>query len=160
MTSQRIGMGFDVHKYKKGNGLFICGVFIESDVRVIAHSDGDVALHALMDSILGAIGLGDIGVHFPPTDDKYKGADSKGLLKEVLDMMNLKGFQIVNVDITILCQKPMISPYRDVMKKTVADIVKISHDRVGIKATTTEGLGFLGRVEGIAAYSICSLSEL
>jgi 2-C-methyl-D-erythritol 2,4-cyclodiphosphate synthase len=159
MRQNRVGMGFDVHKFKPGNGLPVCGVFISDTLGVEAHSDGDVGIHALMDSILGAMGEGDIGVYFPPSDSKYKDADSKKLLAEVLLVVKKLNYRIINVDITILCQQPKINPWRNAMKECIAEILEISEDRVGIKATTTEGLGFLGRIEGIAAQAICLLEK-
>lgn len=155
----RIGQGFDVHKVEPSENaeIHIGGVAIPSKYKVIAHSDGDVALHALMDSLLGALSLGDIGVHFPPTDMKYKDADSKELLKHVKSLLDEKGAIISNIDMTILCEAPKIMPHKDKIINCIAEILNLDKDRVSIKATTTEKLGFIGRGEGIAAQAVCLL---
>jgi 2-C-methyl-D-erythritol 2,4-cyclodiphosphate synthase len=153
----RIGQGYDVHKLVEGRDLIICGVKIPYEKGLLGHSDADVALHALSDALLGAAALGDIGRHFPDTDDKYKGADSRVLLREVVKLINDKGFGIENVDITIVAQRPKMLPYIEEMRKNVAVDLNIGIDAVNIKATTTEKLGFEGRGEGISAMAVCLL---
>ncbi|PSM51525.1 bifunctional 2-C-methyl-D-erythritol 4-phosphate cytidylyltransferase/2-C-methyl-D-erythritol 2,4-cyclodiphosphate synthase [Campylobacter blaseri] len=150
-----VGNGFDVHKLKSGNGLWICGVKIPCEYEFIAHSDGDVALHALIDAILGACGMGDIGELYPDNDDSYKGISSSKLLKDVMQKVQNFGYEIINADITIMAQKPKLSPYKKDMKKKVQEILGIN--MVNIKATTTEKLGFVGRSEGIATIATVSL---
>jgi 2-C-methyl-D-erythritol 2,4-cyclodiphosphate synthase len=151
----RIGQGYDVHKLVDGRDLIICGVKIPYEKGLLGHSDADVALHALSDALLGAAALGDIGRHFPDTDDKYKGADSRVLLREVVKLINDKGFGIENVDVTIVAQRPKMLPYIEEMRKNVAVDLNIDIDAVNIKATTTEKLGFEGRGEGISAMAVC-----
>ncbi len=154
----RIGNGFDVHELIDGKGTIpICGVHIPSLKQVVAHSDGDVGLHALMDAILGALALGDIGVHFPPSDTKWKDADSKDLLRHVKNLMLEKNAEVSNIDITILCETPKIKPHREQMVKCIAEILELNENQVSVKATTTEQLGFIGRQEGIAAQAACIL---
>lgn len=155
----RVGQGFDVHKIElaENASIPIGGVRIPSAYKVIAHSDGDVVLHALMDALLGSLSLGDIGVHFPPTDPKYKGVDSKELLRHVKTLIDTKGAFISNIDITVLCEAPKIMPHKDNIIKCIAEILNLDKDRVSIKATTTEQLGFIGRGEGIAAQAICMM---
>lgn len=143
------GTGFDVHAFDTEGDMFLCGVKIESDYGFKAHSDGDVAIHALIDALLGAAGLGDIGMMFPDNDDKYKGIDSKKLLQEVTKKIYNFGFVIVNIDVTIAAQKPKIGKYKLQMRKVLAEILNIESSRVNIKATTTEKLGFIGRSEGV-----------
>lgn len=158
-SETRIGMGFDVHKFiDGGSGIIICGVPVPYSRRLEGHSDADVGLHAIADALLGAIGQGDIGLHFPPDDDKWKNADSAVFISHILELLKKKGGQIINIDATIICEEPKIGPYREAMKKNVAEIAKINESRVNIKATTTEGLGFLGRKEGIAAQSVVTVS--
>jgi 2-C-methyl-D-erythritol 4-phosphate cytidylyltransferase/2-C-methyl-D-erythritol 2,4-cyclodiphosphate synthase len=161
-NTARIGMGFDVHKFDTtemgNNNIPICGIKIPFDYKVIAHSDGDVGLHALMDSILGAAALDDIGVHFPPSDDKWKDADSCKLLKHANTLLKAKGGIIQNIDITIIAERPRIMGFKDEMKKKISEVLQISQDIINIKATTTEKLGFIGRGEGIAAQAVCSIS--
>ncbi len=152
----RVGNGFDVHRFRvknndENNLIKICGVDIEFDKKIEAHSDGDVAIHALMDALLGAIGQGDIGDHFPPTDNKWKNADSREMLKVVKNLLVKKGAKISNCDITIICEKPKISKYKNQMRESLSQVLVIDKSLVNVKATTTEKLGFLGREEGIAA---------
>lgn len=157
----RVGIGYDVHKYKKESSVTtirICGVDVDSEYSVIAHSDGDVGLHALMDALLGTCGLGDIGVHFPPNDDKWKGADSVKLLDHVHSLIKNKKGVIENIDLVIICEKPKLLKYKDLMKEKLMALLSLSSSSVNIKATTTETLGFTGREEGIAAQAICSVS--
>ena len=156
-TGQFVGVGFDVHEFCNDKDMFLGGVKIESRFGFKAHSDGDVALHALIDSLLGAIGCGDIGELYPDTDDKYKGIDSKKMLKEVVSFIKAVGFEIQNVDITIMAQTPKLSPYKDSMREKISSILRIAPIRVNIKATTTEKLGFVGRKEGVAAEAVTSL---
>lgn len=147
----RIGLGFDVHAFKDGGKLILGGVEIDYHMGLAGHSDADVLVHALMDAILGACGLGDIGVHFPDNDMKYKDISSLLLLDEIRKKMEKKGLEIVNIDLILILQKPKVSRYFSEMKKNIAGVLKINQNMVNIKATTTEGLGFCGREEGIAA---------
>lgn len=150
----RIGQGYDVHKLVEEHELILCGVKIPYEKGLLGHSDADVALHALSDALLGAAALGDIGKHFPDTDDRFKGADSRRLLREVVDMLKKRGYNIVNVDVTIVAQRPKISPYIDTMRRNIAEDLDIDAGFVSVKATTTEKLGFEGRGEGISATAI------
>lgn len=147
----RIGNGFDVHALVEGRPCIICGVSIPSEVGLLGHSDADVALHALADALLGAAALRDIGHHFPDTDKRWKGADSRRLLRHVVDLLEEKNYRPVNADITIIAQSPKMSPFIDRMRLNVADDLGVELDCVSVKATTTEHLGFTGRGEGIAA---------
>ena len=155
----RIGQGYDVHKLVEGRRCIICGVDIPHEKGLLGHSDADVALHALCDAILGAAAMGDIGKHFPDTDDAFKGANSRVLLREVVKMVKEKGFAISNTDITIIAQKPKMLPYIEKMRENVSQDLEIKADRVSIKATTTEKLGFEGRGEGISAMAAVLLEE-
>ena len=156
----RIGHGFDVHAFGEGDFIMICGVKIPYAQGLIAHSDGDVALHALSDALLGAAGLGDIGHHFPDTDAQYKGADSRGLLRQVMLAVKNKGYQVGNVDITIMAQAPKMAPHIQAMRHNIAEDLNITLDQVNVKATTTEKLGFVGRKEGIAVEAVALLEAL
>jgi 2-C-methyl-D-erythritol 2,4-cyclodiphosphate synthase len=147
----RIGLGFDVHAFKDGRKLILGGVEIDYHMGLAGHSDADVLVHALMDAILGACGLGDIGVHFPDDDMKYKNISSLLLLDDVRKKMEKKGLEIVNIDLVLIIQKPKVSRYFSEMKKNIAGVLNVDQNIVNIKATTTEGLGFCGREEGIAA---------
>ena len=147
----RIGNGFDVHALVEGRPCIICGVSNPSEVGLLGHSDADVALHALADALLGAAALRDIGYHFPDTDKRWKGADSRRLLRNVVDLLEEKNYRPVNADITIIAQAPKMSPFIDRMRLNVADDLRLELDCVSVKATTTEHLGFTGRGEGIAA---------
>lgn len=147
----RIGNGFDVHRFVEERQLWLCGVNVPYTLGLLGHSDADVALHALSDALLGAAAMRDIGYHFPDTDPTYKGADSRVLLRRVVELISEKGYSISNVDITIIAQKPKLLPYIPQMIQTVASDLGIYPDRVSVKATTTEKLGFTGRGEGIAA---------
>lgn len=153
----RIGQGYDVHRLIEGRDCIICGVKIPYEKGLLGHSDADVALHALSDALLGAAALGDIGKHFPDTDEQYKGADSRVLLREVVKKIKDKGYKIENVDITIIAQKPKMAPYIEQMRKNVADDLCINIDAVNVKATTTEKLGFEGRGEGISSTAVVLL---
>lgn len=147
----RIGNGFDVHKFAEGRELWLCGVKVDHSLGLLGHSDADVALHALCDALLGAAALRDIGYHFPDTDPAYKGADSRRLLRRVVELIAEKGYRPGNVDVTIIAQAPKLLPYIERMRATVASDLGIDLDCVSVKATTTERLGFTGRGEGIAA---------
>lgn len=151
-----VGTGFDVHKLSAGYPLRLCGVDIPYEMGLEAHSDGDVALHALCDALLGAAALGDIGYHFPPSDDTYKGIDSRILLKKVADLIHQEGWSIANVDLVIIAQAPKMAPHVEAMRRSIADILG-EGVRVSIKATTTEHLGYTGRKEGIAAQAVSLL---
>lgn len=153
----RVGIGYDVHKLVEDRKLIIGGVSIPYDKGLLGHSDADVLLHAIKDSILGAAGLGDIGKHFPDTDERYKGASSLELLHKVGILLGLKGYAVNNIDATIIAQSPKMAPYIEEMRNNVAKAVSIDLDRVNIKATTTEGLGFVGLGQGIAANCITSI---
>ena len=155
LPSMRVGMGYDVHRLVEGRKLVLCGVEIPWDLGLLGHSDADVALHALMDAMLGACGLGDIGRHFPDTDDRFKGISSLLLLQETNRLVREAGFSISNVDVTIVAQRPKLLPYIPQMVRTVADALQIEESAVNIKATTTEKLGFEGRGEGISASAVC-----
>ena len=157
MTTFRIGNGYDVHRLVTGRDCIICGVIIPSPLGLKGHSDADVALHALADAILGAAALGDIGRHFPDTDPRWKGADSRMLLRHVVGLVGQKGYSIGNVDITIIAQFPKMAPHIEAMRQNVADDLGIDIDAVSVKATTTERLGFTGRGEGIAAQATALL---
>lgn len=157
LQTPRTGTGFDVHRLEPGDGVMLCGVFIEHDRKLAGHSDADVGLHALTDAILGAIGDGDIGDHFPPSDPTWKGASSDRFLAHAGKLVSDKGGQITHVDVTLICERPKIGPFKDGMKQRVADILGIGIDRVSVKATTTERLGFTGRNEGIAAQAVATV---
>lgn len=153
----RTGNGFDVHRFSEGRRLVICGVEIPHELGLLGHSDADVALHALCDAILGAAALRDIGYHFPDSDERYRGADSRLLLRETARLAGERGFRIGNVDVTIIAQMPKMSPYIEQMRSNVAEDLGLSLDAVSVKATTTERLGFTGRGEGIASMATASL---
>lgn len=155
----RIGQGYDAHRFQDGDHLILCGVTIPFQRGFTAHSDGDVALHALCDALLGAAALGDIGRHFPDTDPRYRGIDSRILLREVLEKIAEKGFYVANVDITIVAQAPKLAPYIPAMCGHLRQDLGIPLDRINVKATTTEGMGFEGRGEGISAYAVTLLIE-
>ncbi len=155
----RIGMGYDVHKLVEGRDLIMGGVKIPYEKGLLGHSDADVLLHAVMDALLGAAALGDIGKHFPDSDEKYKGADSLELLKEVYKLLDNHSYVVENVDATIIAQAPKMRPYIDEMRINIAHALKIGMDQVNVKATTEEGLGFTGSGEGISSQAICLLTE-
>lgn len=155
----RIGNGFDVHRLVEGRDLIVCGVKIPYSLGLLGHSDADVALHALSDAILGAAALRDIGYHFPDTDVRYKGADSRLLLRECVRLIDEKGYRVVNVDVTIIAQAPKMLPYIPQMILNIAEDIGIAADDVSVKATTTEKLGFTGRGEGIAAQASALLAK-
>lgn len=153
----RVGTGFDVHALVENRALILAGVRVPYEKGLLGHSDADVALHALMDALLGAAGKGDIGKHFPDTDDKYEGADSRRLLRVVVEMLQKDGWLVNNVDVTIIAQRPKLAPFIATMRELVASDLGITEDAVNIKATTTEKLGFTGRGEGIAAEAVASI---
>ena len=156
----RVGMGYDVHKLVTGRKLILGGVEIQHDLGLLGHSDADVLLHAIKDAILGAAALGDIGRHFPDTDEAYKGISSMVLLSKVKDLILKEGYKVNNIDATIAAQQPKIAPYIKDMNENIAQTLKIEDSQVNVKATTTEGLGFVGNKEGIAAYAIVSLLKI
>lgn len=156
----RIGQGYDVHAIAPGLPMWLGGVRIEGPVGFVAHSDGDVAIHALCDAILGALALGDIGKHFPDSSDEFKGIDSKILLKRVMDLISAEGWSVSNADITIALQSPKLAPYIAVMRETLAGIMGIDLSRVSVKATTTERLGFVGRKEGCEVWAVVLLEKM
>ena len=155
----RIGNGYDVHTLAEGLPLWLGGVRIDSPIGCIAHSDGDVAIHALCDALLGALALGDIGKHFPDTSDEFKGIDSKILLRRVMDLIEADGWSVVNVDVTIAMQRPKLAPYIVAMRECMASIMGCSAGQVSVKATTTEKLGFVGRSEGCEVYAVALLEK-
>lgn len=155
----RIGNGYDVHQLEEGLRLVLGGVEIPHTKGCVAHSDGDVLIHALCDALLGALALGDIGHHFPDTSDEFKGIDSRILLRRTMALIGEKGWSVVNADCTLLLQKPKVAPYITVMRETLASDMGVAADRVSVKATTTEKLGFVGRQEGAAAYATVLLSK-
>jgi 2-C-methyl-D-erythritol 2,4-cyclodiphosphate synthase len=155
----RIGCGYDVHRFGPGREVRLGGVAIPHERGVVAHSDGDVLLHALMDALLGAAGAGDIGLHFPPGDARYAGADSRALLREVIAMVAARGFAVANCDMTLIAEGPRIGPHREAICATVASDLGVPRECVSLKATTTEGLGAIGRGEGLAAQAVVLLVE-
>lgn len=155
----RIGNGYDVHALAEGLPLWLGGVRVESPIGCIAHSDGDVAIHALCDALLGALALGDIGKHFPDTSDEFKGIDSKILLGRVMELIRKEGWSVVNADVTIAMQRPKLAPYIIAMRECLAGLMGVSADRVSVKATTTEKLGFVGRSEGCEVYAVALLKR-
>ena len=157
MPQFRVGTGYDVHKLVEDRKLILCGVEVPYELGLLGHSDADVALHALSDALLGAAALGDIGKHFPDTDERFKGADSAKLLEHVVFLVLEKGWQVNNVDVTIIAQRPKLASYIPAMRTRVAQVLKIDEECVNVKATTTEKLGFTGRGEGIAAEAVASL---
>ena len=155
----RIGHGMDVHRLVEGRKLILCGVEVPHSMGLLGHSDADVATHALMDALLGAAAMGDIGKLFPDTDDRYKGADSIRLLKEVINRLTEQGYRVENADVTIVAQKPKLRPYIDGMRQRLADAMGVSMDQVSVKATTTEQLGFEGEEKGITAHAVCLIEK-
>ena len=155
----RIGSGIDVHAFGPGDSIMLGGVRVPHSHGVLAHSDGDVVLHALCDALLGAAGLGDIGQHFRDTDPQWKGADSKSFVRSVMNMLLIRKLRVGNADITVLAEGPKVGPVRDEIRRHVAELLEVSEENVNVKATTTEKLGFLGRKEGIAAQVVVLLLD-
>ena len=153
----RVGIGYDVHALADGLRLVLCGVEVEHTKGCVAHSDGDVAIHAICDALLGTLALGDIGKLFPDSDERYKGIDSRKLLKHVVELIRSKGYEISNIDCTIAMQRPKLRPHIDLMRERLAEVIGIAVDRVSVKATTTERLGFEGREEGVSATAVTLL---
>ena len=156
----RVGLGYDVHKLVEDRDLILGGVKVPHTLGLLGHSDADVLVHAIMDALLGAAALGDIGKHFPDTDEAYKGADSMVLMARVRELIEEKGYVIENIDATIIAQKPKLRPYIDQMEENIAKVLRIERDQINVKATTEERLGFTGREEGMAAQAICSLATM
>jgi len=155
----RVGMGYDVHRLVEGRKLIIGGVDINYEKGLLGHSDADVLLHAIMDALLGAAALGDIGKHFPDTDEKYKGISSIELLKYVGELLECKGYKINNIDATIVAEKPKMAPHIDNMRRNISSTLKIDFDCINVKATTEEGLGFTGSGDGISSMAIASIDK-
>ena len=160
MSNFRIGHGYDVHKLTEGRKLILGGVEIPHTLGLLGHSDADVLVHAIMDAILGAAALGDIGKHFPDTDEKYKGADSLKLMERVRDLIKENGYEISNIDSTVIAQKPKLAPHIETMRENIAKTLNVSKDAVNVKATTTEHLGFEGRCEGISSHAVCIIEKI
>ena len=155
----RVGQGYDVHAFGEGDHVMLGGVRVPHDCGVLAHSDGDVVLHALCDAMLGALALGDIGVHFPPTDARWKGADSRALLRHCNGLLAERGWKVGNADVTVVCERPKVGPHAPAMRECIAQDLGIALDAVSVKATTSERMGFTGRGEGIAALAACLLTR-
>lgn len=155
----RIGHGYDVHRLVEGRKLILGGVEIPFELGLLGHSDADVLLHAVSDALLGAAALGDIGKHFPDTDPRYEGADSMKLLERVVELLEEKGFKVNNIDCTVIAQKPKLAPFIGQMKSNIAQVCGIDGDRVNVKATTEEKLGFTGELKGISAHAVCTIIE-
>ena len=160
MTNMRIGHGYDVHRLVENRELILGGVHIEHHLGLLGHSDADVLLHAISDALLGAAALGDIGKHFPDTDERYKGADSMKLLEAVYDLLRRNGYQIVNLDATVLAQKPKLAPHIPQMRQNIAHALSCDPDQISVKATTEEKLGFTGKEEGIATHAVCLIEKI
>jgi len=155
----RIGLGYDVHRFVAGRPLILGGITIPAPLGLAGHSDADVLLHAISDALLGAAALGDIGLHFPDTDERWRGADSRDLLRHVAELIQKAGYQVGNVDATVALQYPKVRPYIDRMRQCIAGVLHVEVEKISVKATTTETLGFVGREEGIAVWAICLLQE-
>lgn len=160
MIPFRVGQGYDVHRLTAGRKLILCGVEIPYEYGLDGHSDADVAIHALMDALLGAAALGDIGRHFPDSDETYRGADSRRLLLHVRELLQKEGYEIGNIDVTIVAQKPKLSPFLSEMRENLAQDLQIPIEAVNVKATTEERLGFTGSGEGIAAHAVCLIAKI
>jgi 2-C-methyl-D-erythritol 2,4-cyclodiphosphate synthase len=154
VTNLRVGFGYDVHQLKEGKKFILGGISIPSDKGPIAHSDGDVLIHAICDALLGAANLGDIGVHFPDNSSDFKGIDSKILLRKTMDLISEKGYKVVNIDSTVSLERPKLKDYIPIMQNTLSNILKVSAGDISIKATTSEKLGFVGREEGVAVQAV------
>lgn len=159
METFRIGHGYDVHALAPGLPLWLGGIRIEHELGCIAHSDGDVVIHALCDALLGAAALGDIGLHFPDTSEDFKGIDSKDLLRRTVELLAQRGYRIGNVDCTLCLQRPKVRPYIDRMRETLATVMGLAPEQVSVKATTTEKLGFVGRQEGVEAHAVALICK-
>lgn len=155
----RIGHGYDVHRLVENRRLIIGGVDIPHNMGLLGHSDADVLIHAVMDAVIGALGLGDIGKHFPDTDASYKDISSMSLAEHVYELLNENGYSVVNIDATVIAQKPKLAPYINEMKANIARVFRITEDRVNIKATTEEKLGFTGNLEGISSHAVCLIAK-
>ena len=155
----RIGHGYDVHRFAENRDLILGGVKIEYEKGLLGHSDADVLLHAVCDALLGAAALGDIGKHFPDSDDRYKGIDSMLLLGHVVSLLRDKGYRVVNIDATVIAQKPKIGKYTEKMAENIASVCRVENNRINVKATTEEGLGFSGRLEGISSHAVCLIES-
>lgn len=153
----RVGQGFDAHRWGPGTSVWLCGVEIAHDQTLIGHSDADAGLHALTDAILGAMGDGDIGDHFPPTDPQWKGASSDRFLSHAVERLAARGGRLVNVDVTLICERPKVKPHRQAMRERLADLLSLPLDAVSVKATTTGAMGFTGRGEGLAAQALATI---
>ena len=160
MIDVRLGNGFDVHAFTEGNKITLCGVSIPFSKKLLGHSDADVALHAITDAIYGAIGAGDIGTHFPPSDPNWKNASSDLFLKHAVQLVDNLGYQINNVDCTIICEQPKIAPLSERMRTSISQIMGLDKHRISVKATTSEKLGFTGREEGIASLATVTVSKV
>jgi 2-C-methyl-D-erythritol 2,4-cyclodiphosphate synthase len=157
MTNIRIGQGYDVHAFGQGDHVVLGGVRIAHERGVVAHSDGDVVIHALCDALLGALALGDIGVHFPPSDDRWKGADSRQFLRHCRALLAERGWVVGNADVTVVCERPKVAPHAAAMRANLAEDLGVDVDAISVKATTSEKLGFTGRGEGLAAMAVALL---
>jgi 2-C-methyl-D-erythritol 2,4-cyclodiphosphate synthase len=153
----RIGQGYDVHAFGDGDHVMLGGVRVPHERGVVAHSDGDVVIHALCDAMLGALALGDIGTHFPPSDPQWRDADSRAFLRHCEGLLRGRGWRLGNADVTVICERPKVGPHADAMRRVLAEDLEVDMDAISIKATTTEKLGFTGRGEGIAATAVCLL---
>jgi 2-C-methyl-D-erythritol 2,4-cyclodiphosphate synthase len=156
----RVGIGFDAHRFSRERKLIIGGVEILFELGLEGHSDADVLTHAICDAVLGAIGEGDIGAHFPDSDPRYKGISSLTLLEKVLELSNSKGFKVENIDSVVVCERPKLAAYVPQIKKKLASVTEVPEESLGIKATTTDGMGFTGRDEGIAAYAVVLMKKM
>jgi 2-C-methyl-D-erythritol 4-phosphate cytidylyltransferase/2-C-methyl-D-erythritol 2,4-cyclodiphosphate synthase len=153
----RTGLGLDAHRFGPGNVVWLCGIRIEHELGLVGHSDADCGLHAITDAVLGAIGAGDIGEHFPPSDPRWKGASSDQFLRHAVSLVQAGGGRILNADVTLVCERPRIGPHRQEMRARIADLLGVPVERVSVKATTTEGMGFTGREEGLMAQAVVSV---
>lgn len=156
-SEQRVGTGFDVHRFGPGDKVMLCGIAVPHNHGLIGHSDADVGLHALTDALLGAIGAGDIGSHFPPSDPQWKGVSSERFLRHAADLVTARGARIVNLDVTVICERPKVGPQREAMVQRLSEILGVPCERISVKATTTDGLGFTGRGEGVAAQAVATI---
>ena len=157
ITDIRTGIGFDIHQFAEGRKLILVGIEIPSEKGLAGHSDADVVLHAITDALLGSLALGDIGIHFPNTDEKYKNANSSIFIQKAKELLEKKGFSISNIDVAVALEKPKISPYLEKMKTSISKMLNLSPDRVSVKATTAEKLGFVGREEGALAFATATI---